>query len=287
MKVLVIGATGFLGSQIAAEVAAAGHQLFALLRGERDYSAELERMGATVLKGDLTDQPSLQRALNGMDAVISSAIGYTGRQIGDSLLSVDDQGNRNLALAAKEVNTKRLVFISVLKADTATSVEHFHQKYVIEQYLAELQLPFVALRPGAFLDQNLNRSASAIADGSLPTIFASGAKLSFVLSSDVARAAAQALELPDVVGRRIDLGLASSVTMEQMAQALSKELETNIRVAPQAAAPQGMQPFVDFVNAGRYIADVTDHKRFFDPPKSLTAAVASWLAGQRSVRGSV
>jgi nucleoside-diphosphate-sugar epimerase len=69
VKVLIVGASGYIGSSAAAAVAAAGHEVSALRRpGGRPAPA-----GYRPVSGDLADPPSLTRAAAGFDHVIQAA----------------------------------------------------------------------------------------------------------------------------------------------------------------------------------------------------------------------
>jgi len=46
----------------------------------------------------------------------------------------------------------RYIYCSVLTAEKASDVEHFHHKKLAEDYMIEQGVPFIALRPGTFLD---------------------------------------------------------------------------------------------------------------------------------------
>jgi uncharacterized protein YbjT (DUF2867 family) len=80
-------------------------------------SGELQAQGVIVVEGDLSDPKSLPPALQNVDALITTAIGYTSKKRGDSLKSVDNIGNKNLVDAAAKLNIPRFVFTSILTAD--------------------------------------------------------------------------------------------------------------------------------------------------------------------------
>jgi len=71
MDVLVIGATGYLGSTVAERVAEAGHRVLALV--QPGLSADGLPAGSDVLTGDLSDVDSLARAARQVDAIITLA----------------------------------------------------------------------------------------------------------------------------------------------------------------------------------------------------------------------
>lgn len=70
MKILVTGATGYLGGHVARRLAAAGHDVLALARSGREGSVP---SGCRPVSGDVLDPPSLHRALEGCDALVHMA----------------------------------------------------------------------------------------------------------------------------------------------------------------------------------------------------------------------
>jgi nucleoside-diphosphate-sugar epimerase len=75
MRVFVTGSTGFIGTELVKELIAAGHQVRGLTRSDAG-EAQLEAMGAEVLRGDLTDLEGLRRGATGMDAVVNLAFNH-------------------------------------------------------------------------------------------------------------------------------------------------------------------------------------------------------------------
>jgi nucleoside-diphosphate-sugar epimerase len=75
MRVFLTGATGFIGSKVAAELIGAGHQVLGLTRSEAGAQA-LQALGAQALHGDIEDLPGLQRGAAACDAVIHTAFDH-------------------------------------------------------------------------------------------------------------------------------------------------------------------------------------------------------------------
>jgi len=75
MRVFLTGATGFIGSRVAAELIGAGHQVLGLTRSEKGAQA-LKALGAQALYGDIEDLPGLQRGAAACDAVIHTAFDH-------------------------------------------------------------------------------------------------------------------------------------------------------------------------------------------------------------------
>jgi uncharacterized protein YbjT (DUF2867 family) len=148
--VLVVGATGFLGGQVVDALLSRGTQVRALVRPQTNAST-LEAKGVEIARGDMLDLDSVVRAMTGADAVITTAAGYTRRD--RRATEIDTVGNANLARAAQQTGIRRFVLTSILTCDRTPDVPHFWHKLLAEDRLEELGIPFVALRPGAFLDQ--------------------------------------------------------------------------------------------------------------------------------------
>ena len=108
---LVVGATGFLGSEICRLLAEDGRPVRALVRrtSEPGKVARLRSLGAEIVEGDLADPGSLERACTGASAVLSTA---TAISTGGSLQETDEQGHANLIEAARETEVGHFIFVS-------------------------------------------------------------------------------------------------------------------------------------------------------------------------------
>lgn len=111
MRVLVTGATGFLGSAVAKELIARGHAVRALVRPTSDLT-HLEGSGAELARGDVLDAASVRAALAGCDAVVHTAgiarIGSPAAQ----LHAVNVKGVEIVLGAAREAGVARAVLTS-------------------------------------------------------------------------------------------------------------------------------------------------------------------------------
>src|SRR5437762_2340773 len=124
--VLVIGGTGDLGGRVVRELLSRGKRVRALVRSGTDATT-LEKQGVEIVRGDMLDPASLDPAMRGASAVVTTAIGYSHRKKGDSL-TTDYAGNRNLVDAAKRTSVPRFVLTSILQCDLASDVPHFWAK---------------------------------------------------------------------------------------------------------------------------------------------------------------
>jgi uncharacterized protein YbjT (DUF2867 family) len=69
---LIVGATGVLGREATRQLLAAGYQVRAMTRNP-ESATDLKELGAEVIQGDLIDPPSLERACQGIEAVLAAA----------------------------------------------------------------------------------------------------------------------------------------------------------------------------------------------------------------------
>ena len=82
----------------------------------------------------MMDPWSLTRAMEGTDAVITSAAGYTRHRKGDTP-ATDTMGNTNLVEAAARAGVRRFVLTSILTCDETPQVPHFWHKKLMEDRL--------------------------------------------------------------------------------------------------------------------------------------------------------
>jgi uncharacterized protein YbjT (DUF2867 family) len=278
-SILVIGGTGYLGGKVISHLLARDVSVSALVRQGSDTGG-LESRGVHTIMGDLTERETIMPALKNIDAVISTAIGYSKRKKGDSLKSVDDMGNRNLVEALKQANIPRVVFTSILTADKARSVPHFWQKKLIEDYMGNKGVKYVALRPGAFLDQNPRNDffASGLKKGSLRVIGSTSVKWTMVLSDDVAKYLAMAALDENIPFGKIDIGMNEPMNAEMLAAYASEYTGSPVKVS---AIPWGLvggslslmglfkpemadlKKMFDYFFTGQYVADTALQQKYF------------------------
>ncbi|GAA3314597.1 SDR family oxidoreductase [Arthrobacter ramosus] len=277
--VLVVGGTGMLGSQVVSRLLRGGKQVRALVRPGSDGS-RLEELGATIARGDMMDPESLVHAMDGVDAVITSAAGYTHHREGDSPV-IDTVGNTNLVDAASRAGVRRFVLTSILTCDQTPDVPHFWHKKLTEDRLEELGVPFVALRPGAFLEQ-ITRFGDPFSEGRLTSFGSPGVPLTYVLASDLAGYLAAAVDASGVEGQRIDIGWDRPVSMQDIADISARMLSRPIQLVVSPISPvnpmaKDLGAMIDWFGTGRYVADTSRQREVFGPPPTAEDAVARLL----------
>lgn len=289
-SILLVGGTGFLGSQVATELLKRGKQVRALVRPGSDAS-RLEAAGADIARGDMMDPDSLDRAMSGVDAVVTSAAGYTRHSKGDTP-DIDTRGNSNLAEAAHRGGVRRFVLTSILTCDQTPDVPHFWHKKLMEDRLEQLGVPFVALRPGAFLDQVTRFGGDPIAKGKLMWMGSPRVPTTFVLTPDLAGYLAEAVDAPGVDGQRIDIGWDRPLGMQDVAEIAARLTGKPIKVRsipmPVLKAAglvvgrfnpmvKDLAAMIAWFQSGRYVADTRRQAEVFGPPPSAEDAVRRFI----------
>ena len=289
--VLLVGATGDLGGRTLQALRARGKIVRALVRPGSDVSG-LPKEGVEIVRGDMLDPPSLDRAMSGVSAVVSSAIGYSRRKKGDSLRT-DFEGNHNLVDAAKRTRVPRFVFLSILACDQAPDVPHFWAKKVTEDYLQQQGVPFVALRPGAFLGAPRGPyrewMLSGLQKGQVMAMTQGDVRMTYIAPDEVARALAMAVDAPQPLGQRIDLGsdrpLSGSELTEIAGRLLNRPMKMRLMagggmrfMAMFSSGMRGMIEMTRFFQTGKYIADTRVQSELFGPVPKVEDAARQMLA---------
>jgi len=112
MRALVSGATGFVGAAVARALLREGWAVRVLVRGASDRS-NLKELALEIAVGDLTDQASLERAMQGCGALFHVAADYRlGARDPSQLYLTNVEGTRNILQAARRAGVEKTVYTS-------------------------------------------------------------------------------------------------------------------------------------------------------------------------------
>jgi len=205
--VLVVGATGLVGSEICRRISKRGEKVRALVRAtsSTEKIEMLRSCGADLRVGDLKDFDSISALCQGASAVISTASSTLSRQEGDSIESVDLAGQMNLVHAAKTAGVKRFVFISFRQSPGLSFPLDDAKREVEKAIIASMDYTIIQaswfmevwLSPMLGFDY-LNQTARIYGPGTVP--------VSWVSYQDVAEICAVALRNPAGERKTIEFG---------------------------------------------------------------------------------
>jgi NADH dehydrogenase len=204
---LIAGATGMLGGEVCRLLAAQGRAVRALVRrtSSPEKIARLAGTGADIVQGDLKDPASLDEACRGAAAIISTASSTLSRQEGDSIESVDRQGQLNLIEAAERAGVRQFVLISFPAVDVRFPLQS--AKREVEDRLRRSRMTYTVLQPTCFMEVWLSPALGFDPAGGTARIYGSGHnQISWISFQDVAQFATAALGNDRVAQAVIKLG---------------------------------------------------------------------------------
>jgi uncharacterized protein YbjT (DUF2867 family) len=224
MKTLVVGGTGFLGSRVCRELAAQGKQVAAIVRSgdEEAKVAPLRDAGVELVEGDLKDGASLEQACKGVDAVVSTASASISRQGGDSIETVDRDGQKRLVDAAKAAGVSRFVYIS-FSTNMTTEAPLTSIKREVEQYIKDSGLGYTILRCGFLMEVMVHPVVGFDYVNGTAVVYGSGdTQLSLVSMDDVAKLVALCLDSAQAENTTIEFGGPAPVTQHEVVAAFEE-----------------------------------------------------------------
>ena len=147
-KVLIAGATGYLGRYLIKEVKKQGYWVSALARkAEKLY--DLKDSIDEICEAEMTKPNTLNGICDNIDAVISS-IGITRQKDGLTYMDVDYQANMNLLQDAQSSGVKKFIYVSVLNGSNLRHLKICDAKERFVEKLKTSGLDYCIIRPNGF-----------------------------------------------------------------------------------------------------------------------------------------
>ncbi|MFC1532090.1 SDR family oxidoreductase [Thermodesulfobacteriota bacterium] len=147
-RVLVVGATGYLGEFIVKELKRQGYWIRALSRDRRKIEPVKQYVDEVFL-GEATQHKTLTGICKNIDIVFSS-LGITRQKDGLTYMDVDYQGNKNIFNEARAENISKFMYISVFNANKLRHLEIVKAKERFAEELKKADLESIIIRPNGF-----------------------------------------------------------------------------------------------------------------------------------------
>ncbi len=193
MNILIVGATGTLGRQVARRALDEGYKVRCLVRSPKK-AAFLKEWGAELAPGNLCQPQSLQSALEGVDAVIDAATAKATDNL--SMKQVDWDGKVALIQAAKAAGVKRFIFFSILDAEKYSNVPLMEIKRCTELFLSEAGMNYTILRLSGFMQGLIGQYGIPILENQAIWVTGESSPIAYMDTQDIAKFAVRALSVP-------------------------------------------------------------------------------------------
>ena len=147
-KILIAGATGYLGQYLVKEAKKRNYWVRVLIRKESQKKLFEEDVD-DIFIGEITKPDSINGVCENIDWVFSS-IGITRQKDGLTYMDVDYQGNFNLLLEAKKINVEAFLYVSAINGNKLRQLKIFEAK---EKFVDELKmsgLNYTIMRPNGY-----------------------------------------------------------------------------------------------------------------------------------------
>lgn len=147
-KVLLAGATGYLGRHIAKELELRNISTRILVRNTGKAKG-LSSESATVIQAEVTKPETLKGLFSGVDTVIST-VGITRQKDGLTYWDVDYQANVNLLKEAMDSGVRKFIYVSVLNGNLHRNLKIMEAKESFVDELVASGLQYTIVRPNGF-----------------------------------------------------------------------------------------------------------------------------------------
>ncbi|WP_315790428.1 SDR family oxidoreductase [Fischerella sp. JS2] len=162
MKLLIFGSTGSIGRQLVEQALEQGHAVTAFARDPAKL--DIKHANLKVVQGDVMDFASVEKAVQGQDAVLC-VLGSSGKRKG----TIRSEGTRQIIRAMEKTGIQRFICQTTLGAGDSWGNLNFFWKYIMfgtllrdvfadhqrqESYVKQSRLDWTIVRPGAFVDGN-------------------------------------------------------------------------------------------------------------------------------------
>ena len=242
---LVTGGSGFVGNRLARALVERGDQVRALVRDPAG-AADLSALGVELVQGDMTDEASLRRAVEGVDRLF-----HTAGLVGDWLdrrqaVDVNVEGTRRLLAAAVEAGVTRAVHVSSL---SVLGTKHHHgtdesgpyvygdaytdtkidSEQVAREFAAGGRIEVVVIRPGFVYGPGDNHVLVPLVErlrsGRFAFIGDGGKEMNTVYIGDVVRAALLADETAAAAGQVYNITDGRNTTIREFVTFITDYLD--------------------------------------------------------------
>jgi NADH dehydrogenase len=210
-RILMLGASGFLGSHLARQLSREGHFLRVATR-RRDRAKQLLTLPTCeVIEADVHDPAELLQLCSGQDVIMSLVgilQGGRGQPYGAGFARAHVELPRKIAAAAQSAGIRRVIHVSALQAAVDAPSGYLRSKAAGEAVLRAADLDLTVFRPSVIFgtgDQFLNVFSSLLGVAPFLPLACPAARFQPVWVEDVTACISASLEHPESIGQTYEL----------------------------------------------------------------------------------
>jgi len=229
--ILVVGATGQLGSIVVKNLLQQKRSVRILVRPGSDYEP-LIKAGARAVFGDIKAPITLLDALRGVETLITTA-NSSQRGGDDNVQNVDLIGNRHLVNSAKTAGVKNFIFVSAARADDKSQSPYLQAKKKTENHLVQSGMNYTIVAPEPIMETWFGAAVVPALKGNRPvTIYGDGNRRhSYVSIYDVASFITASLGSPATRNLHMPIGGPQSLSWNDLMDKFSSLLGKRVPVS--------------------------------------------------------
>ena len=223
-RVLVAGATGYLGGFVSQELKVRGHFVRALTRSSNKLD-DLRELLDEIVVGEVTRPETLEHVCDGIDVVFSS-VGITSQKDRLTFHDVDYQGNKNLLEVAVKAGVKKFIYVSVFNGPNLPHLDivKAHEDFV--DTLKASGINYAVLRPTGFFS-DMGEFLEMAKKGRVYLIGRGSNKVNPIHGADLAVSCVDAIEGEK---QEIDVGGPELLTYREIAELAFQSLGKPARI---------------------------------------------------------
>ena len=260
--ILVTGATGFLGEHVVRHLLSTGAEIRAFVRPTSN-TMWLRKNDVHILSGDLNQQVTIERALQGVDLLINVA-------------SLGFGHAANIVAASVKAGVSRTVFVSSTSIFSKLQTSSKAKRIQAELIIAESGLDYTIIRPtmiyGSPRDRNIWRLVNYINKWPAVPIIGRGQALQQpVFVGDVAKAIVSSSQCDSSIGQSYDIAGAEPISFLEIINAISAKLGRDVN---KFHVPLIMAQYVAFLFGNMGLGITSEQVLRFEEAKTFDIGAA-------------
>ena len=231
-RVLLTGATGFVGGDVLKRLVSSGFVPVCVVRDPDKFAPRAGSFAGAeiaVVQGDVTSAAAIQRAADQSDLAIHM-VGIIMERRHNTFSRVHYEGTRNVVSACQAAGIKRFIHMSAL-GTRPDAVSKYHQsKYMAEQLVKQSGLDWTIFRPsvihgpeGEFMELMKTFACSMLLPPFMPYFGKGQARVQPVDVRDVAACFVKALAQRSTIHQTYELGGPATYSFRQIMQMILRE----------------------------------------------------------------